>query len=270
MTPKYVAAGFANVDTSTNPTSYGAYLSTVGAMAAIAAGKRRRDDALGVSCGDTILDVGCGIGDDVRAVAALVGAQGRAIGLDASETLISEARRRTSSEDGPVEFVIGDAHALPFGDASFDAARVERTLQHLDAPALAVAEMARVVRPGGVLVACEPDYGSIAVDVPDRASARVALDTVCDALRHGWIGRELRRHFLDAGLQAVVVDAETIVFDDLAQFQRLAGFKDLAKQIPPTRPLLEAFAHRAAADRFLATITFFTVRGVVPAAAGPS
>jgi ubiquinone/menaquinone biosynthesis C-methylase UbiE len=265
--PKRAAGGFADVDSSRNPPGYGAYLSAVTGMAAIAAGKRRRDEMLAVGSGDTVLEVGCGLGDDVRAVAALVGAQGRVVGLDASATLIAEARRRTSIADGPVEFVVGDAHALPFGDASFDAARVERSLQHMDAPDVAVIELARVVRAGGAVVACEPDFGSITVDVPDRASAREALDAVCDrAIRNGWIGRELRRHFLDAGLEAVVVDAETIVFDDIEQFRQLADFAGLARSLPQTRPLFDAFTRRAAAGRFLATVTLFTARGQAPPA----
>jgi SAM-dependent methyltransferase len=69
----------------------------------------------------------------------------------------------------PIEFDVGDAEALAFDDATFDAVRAERVLQHLKDPATAVAEMARVVRPGGRVFVLDPvhDAAVVATEYPD-------------------------------------------------------------------------------------------------------
>lgn len=145
-----IGEGFGAVDEVANGSGRHAdYLRTATGIEAIADGKRARDRLLGIGEGAALLEVGCGLGDDARRLAALVGPAGRVVGLDASTALLERAR----STPSPVEWVAGDVQALPFADATFDAARTERTLQHVADPDAAVAEMARVVRPGGHVVA---------------------------------------------------------------------------------------------------------------------
>src|SRR5690348_123015 len=71
---------------------------------------------LDVHAGDDILDVGCGTGDDTRALAHLVGRSGRITGVDSSATMIAEARRRAAGLDLPVEYRVANAQHLPFAD----------------------------------------------------------------------------------------------------------------------------------------------------------
>src|SRR4051812_21865926 len=80
----------------------------------------------------TLLDVGCGGGD--MAVALVAGARrhglrARVIGVDASETILREARARV---DGAVELVVGDVRRLPLADRSVDVALCSLLLHHLD------------------------------------------------------------------------------------------------------------------------------------------
>jgi ArsR family transcriptional regulator len=70
--------------------------------------------------------------------------------LDASERVIDAARRRLARLSN-VRFVVGDMHALPFEDASFDAVLLMNCLTYADDPARALGEAARVLRPGGQL-----------------------------------------------------------------------------------------------------------------------
>jgi ubiquinone/menaquinone biosynthesis C-methylase UbiE len=86
-----------------------------------------------------LLDVGCGSGDDVRALARRVAPSGCVIGIDISEAMIGQARKQNAVPC--VDYCVADAHALPFADASFDAARVERVMQHVEDPDKALAEM---------------------------------------------------------------------------------------------------------------------------------
>jgi SAM-dependent methyltransferase len=106
-------------------------------------------DRVGIEPGADVLDIGTGSGGSVAIPAALRGA--RVIGCDITPELFDDARRRAAEAGVEVEWVQGDAEALPFGDAGFD--RVLSTFGHIFAPrhALAAAELARVCRPGGVV-----------------------------------------------------------------------------------------------------------------------
>ena len=214
---------FTDVDSTPDPSRCVSYLDAVAAVEPVAAGKRRRDLLLGLRPGDVALDVGCGTGEDVRALAGLVGPDGRVVGFDASRSLIAEAGRRTTAEYGAVEFIVGDAHALPFDDGAFDAARIERTLQHVENPGRVLCELVRVVRPGGVIVACEPDWGTLVLDAADPELVRLLERVASGVIRHGWIGRQLRGLLLDAGCADVAVIAETVVIDDYETVQQLGN-----------------------------------------------
>ncbi|NHA67242.1 class I SAM-dependent methyltransferase [Phycicoccus flavus] len=100
--------------------------------------------------GDVALDFGCGAG---RTAVALAGTFGRVVGLDVSPGML--ARARALDPTGRCEFVLSDREDLSrFPDGSFDLVYSSLVLQHLP-PALAwpmLAELARVVRPGGALV----------------------------------------------------------------------------------------------------------------------
>jgi len=96
--------------------------------------------------GDAVLDACCGTGD--LAIAAQR-AGGRVTGLDFSEQMLVRARGKSDS----VEWVLGDVTALPFDDASFDAVTVGFGIRNVPDLEAGLAELARVVRPGG-RVAC--------------------------------------------------------------------------------------------------------------------
>jgi demethylmenaquinone methyltransferase/2-methoxy-6-polyprenyl-1,4-benzoquinol methylase len=92
--------------------------------------------------GDRVLDACCGTGD--LAVAALR-AGGRVTGLDFSDRMLERARRKSAE----IEWVQGDALALPFADGSFDAATVGFGVRNLDDLERGLGELRRVLRPGG-------------------------------------------------------------------------------------------------------------------------
>ncbi len=104
---------------------------------------------LGLAQGERLIDVGCGLGEAGLVLAQDLGDGGELVGVDASERMLQVARSNARAARCRVRFTVGDARSLDEPDDSFDAARAERTLQWLADPAAAVAEMVRVVRPGG-------------------------------------------------------------------------------------------------------------------------
>jgi len=98
--------------------------------------------------GTRVADLGCGTGE---LVAALAAAGAEVIGVDREEAMLTAARGRTEGLPG-VTLLRGEVECLPLPDASIDAALLVLVLQHLTDPAAALAEAARVLRPGGRLV----------------------------------------------------------------------------------------------------------------------
>jgi len=95
-----------------------------------------------------ILDLGCGPGDLVVAMSQRL-RDARIIGLDLSPSMLLWAGRHATT-DGRLRFIVADAAALPFGDASVDLVVSTLSLHHWPEPADVFAEIARVLRPGGV------------------------------------------------------------------------------------------------------------------------
>ena len=108
----------------------------------------------GTTVGDRVLDVACGPGNFTRAFAAAARASGAGargagvvVGLDASSTMLAQAAREKRVADET--YVRASATDLPFRDASFDAVCCFAALYLIEEPLKAVAEIARVVAPGG-------------------------------------------------------------------------------------------------------------------------
>jgi len=110
---------------------------------------------------DRLLDVGCGSGAAVRAAASIVA---DAVGVDLSPGMIVRARKLAGATPN-VQFQVADAEALPFDDATFTTLLCTTSFHHYPNPGSAVAEMARVLTPGGRIV--------IADMVTDRQIMRV-------------------------------------------------------------------------------------------------
>ena len=107
-------------------------------------------ECLEVGPRDRVLDVGCGPGIGV-ALAAAAAPEGRVAGVDASPTMVRQARRRNRAllRQGRVEVVQADAGRLPFPDGGFDKAWSLNSLQFWPAPEEGLHEMHRVLAPGG-------------------------------------------------------------------------------------------------------------------------
>ena len=134
-------------------------------------------ERLALRPGQRLLDVGCGLGDAALALSLDLGAHGEVVGVDGSEVMLAEAQARAAGVTCRTRFVLGDAGALGEADDSFDAVRSERMLQWVPDPGRAVAEMARVVRPGGLVCLIDSDWSTFDLDVGDPEVSQRVRDT---------------------------------------------------------------------------------------------
>jgi demethylmenaquinone methyltransferase / 2-methoxy-6-polyprenyl-1,4-benzoquinol methylase len=132
--------------------------------------RERAVERAGLEPGDSALDVCCGTGDLAFELARAVGPSGRVVACDFSEAMLElarekeEDRRRTTpgpeanggrGSSAPVEFEWADALDLPYSDESFDAVTVGFGVRNLSDLGAGLAELTRVLRPGGRLVILE-------------------------------------------------------------------------------------------------------------------
>src|ERR1700730_18652678 len=113
--------------------------------------RRRAARATGLKPGGSALDVACGSGKLTAQLARIAGPKGHVVGLDFSTQMLEVAQH----EHPALEFREGDALALPFDDASFDASTIAFGLRNLADPVRGLREMVRVVKPGGRAVVLE-------------------------------------------------------------------------------------------------------------------
>lgn len=225
--------------------------------------KRDLLDLLDVQAGQTVLDVGCGPGTDLPALAELVGASGTVIGVDRDPAMLTQARRRT--DDLPVvEIREGDAHALPIGPGTVDRAKVDRVLMHVAEPAGVLAQLHLVTRPGALLGLAEPDWDTLLVDSEDLDISRAFTRyTSSEVVRNATIGRGLARHAEQAGFAVSTVRATTALFRDIQTADHTLGLGRNMQQAIKDGHVDEERGRRwftsLSEGPFLASFTLFTV-----------
>jgi ubiquinone/menaquinone biosynthesis C-methylase UbiE len=260
----HLTGTYSDVDHSADPVGAAEWMDTMCRWPFIRAYKARTVELLRVEPGDLLLDVGCGTGHDTRALSAAAGHDGLAIGVDASAVMLKAAETRGGS------YLQADARSLPYPDAAFDGTRIDRVLQHVAGPEHAVHELVRVTRPGGRIVAIDPDQETLVADVADRALLRRVKDFRRDRnLCNGTIGRELPQMFRRAGLVEVGCEAATLVLTDpgdafgFTTWPRLMHLEGLLTDDELAR--WDADVNKAVENGdFLYAVTFFIASGTKP------
>ena len=188
-----VLGSFSTVDQTPDAATLVAVLDDQASIPAIKRLRAAATDLLAARLGHRIIDVGCGTGELARAIARRVGRTGRVIGIDNSETMLAEARQRVAGTTPQVEFQAGDVTRLDLENATFDGALCERVFQHLATPQAAMAELARITRPGGRIVVVDTDWGLHAIYGADPSLTTTIVDSWDGDATNGLAGRQLAR-----------------------------------------------------------------------------
>jgi ubiquinone/menaquinone biosynthesis C-methylase UbiE len=182
------------------------------AMAARVSEMRRQGyELMGVAEGWSVLDVGGGLGEVCADLVEVVGAAGRVVGIDASSSMIGRAREQWGGL--PIDFDVGDAEALGFADATFDGVRAERVIQHLNRPGMAIAEMARIVRPGGRVYVVDPVHDASIVATAHPEVWHAILSHGVGAIRQPRAGLFLKEWMLAAKLDVELIVMARVIDD---------------------------------------------------------
>ena len=165
-------------------------------------------DLIGVHPGDAAIDVGCGVLGVVHLLAERVGSSGVVVGLDREPRMVESGQQFAEQHGLTVQFIEADATATGLPDHSFDLVHARTLLLNVQNPQEIVAEMARITKPGGVVVVQEPDASSWHCD-PPHPTFDILRAAILNAYRRTGkdfsIGRRIGRVLRQAGLQEVRV-----------------------------------------------------------------
>jgi len=166
--------------------------------------RRRRlaQDAIAAAPGECLLDVGCGGGFYVADLVDVVGPTGSIVGIDAAAPMLAVAQKRCAAY-GNVEFRAGNATALPVDDAGFDAAYSVQVFEYVPDTARALAELYRVLRPGGRVMVWDVDWSTLSWHSDDTARMTAILRVWDEHLAHPALPRVLARELRRAGFDNV-------------------------------------------------------------------
>lgn len=206
------------------------YLMRIAASGLGRAYKSLATSEMGIASGDVVVDLGCGPGADLVAFAEAAGERGQVIGVDVDAEALRAAASRVASLP-QVRVTRGDIHALALPDASADRLHTDRVLQHVADPAGVLAQVRRVLRPGGRAVFAEPDWETLVIDYPNLAVPRAYTRFVVEqVVRNSCLGRQLVRLASDAGLSVTNVVPITTAFRDAQEADKILGFRRVSER----------------------------------------
>jgi len=268
----YLATGFRDVDRSGDTT---ACTNCLDLLSDIPFFRDIKQESFRIIAGTEpalVLDAGCGAGSDLAALAGLLPATSRVMGLDASASLLATAAERTTPHRDRCVLIRGDLTNIPCRSGLFSACRIDRVLQHIPDPEQAIRELVRVLVPGGTLVAFDNDWDTLSIGTSDTDVSARLTRFWSDSFASGRIGKDLAGIFHQAGLADIHAEPKTLMLTDLALAEKVFDLPALLGRMKQAGIFSEAditaittdLACRAEAGTFTSGYTGWLVRGRKP------
>lgn len=233
--------------------------------------KKRAFVFMDLQPGQSLLDAGCGTGDDVLGIYQGMKGSVKLAGVDLDADTLDVARKRAESAGADIDFQQADLSALPYEDESFDVVRSDRVFQHLLDPMGVLKEMIRVTRPGGQVVAVDVDWGTLVLDHPQPEFTDHITAFARDHHTNGRSGRQLHQWFHKAGLQDIEGYADAVCVRDWEIAGYIWGLPALIEKMVETGAAsrsdadswLKDAAGHAEKGLFCSSMTGFVMKGRV-------
>lgn len=215
-----------------------------------------------------VLEIGCGTGAMMRSLARRDDFSGKATGVDQSPAFIEAAKQFALDENlgERIDFHVGDAHSLDFPSATFDAVIAHTLISHVTDPAAVIREMARVVRPGGIVAIFDGDYASLTYAFPDHEFGHQMDVALANAtFNNPLVMRELPRMLPELGLNISAAWGEAVFeigngsyFRSFAETYAPAVVKAGMLSAEKVDAWLKAQLESMAKGTFFASCTYYT------------
>lgn len=264
-------SGFVDVDRASNPNSYVAYLERLNRYPGVWEYKQKSFELLELSTNDSVLDVGCGVGADVRTILVLPNAPQRLVGIDASHVMVKQAISAIEPElitSGRILFLQSDVHNLPFSNEAFDASRADRVFQYLEDPKQALREMIRVTKPGGRIVIINTSWEELQMNGVDEEIVETVRAVYRAIIPNPSIVSQLPQLCKEEGLADLVFYQATLSATGFRNLNELTLFDGAVVRAVNAHAITQEEANRSLASmqsadaRLQATLPLSMARGV--------
>lgn len=178
----------------------------------------------------TIVDLGCGAGDDVIQLSKLLGGAIKVIGVDHDLKMLEQAK---SNSEGlaSVDFILSEASPLPFESESISGLRTERMIQHLFNPQEVMQEISRVLKVGSPLVVIETDWHSLSFYTEFVEVERKINTYLTDVkVNNGYAARKLTSYLKKSNFQNINFQIHPFVINTLEEANEYFWLEKIIKE----------------------------------------
>nr|CAA6830270.1 MAG: 2-heptaprenyl-1,4-naphthoquinone methyltransferase MenG (EC [uncultured Thiotrichaceae bacterium] len=176
----------------------------------IANQRLRTLQTLGINAGERVLDVGCGTGFLTKELAMLVGESGYVLGVDNSADMLDGGRERCAPFP-QIELKQAAADALPVADNSFDVVTCTQVLLYVPDLMAVLAELYRVLKPGGRIAIVETDWRGVVINSDDEAMTRQVFGAFSEAVPNPNLPPQLSPLLREQGFHVLRVEPISII-----------------------------------------------------------
>ena len=259
---------FSDIDQSKEASIFINYLDSVNTFNTIQAYKSKAHEYLKLQDHHHVLEVGCGSGSDAVDLAKYV-PKGKMVAIDHSQSMIETCKQRYQSTSLPIEFQVNSAKQLEFEDHTFDACRTDRVLLHIEKPFEVVQEMVRVLKPGGRIVICEPEWDTLVIDSEQTDLIRKLVHSLSDSAKCGTIGRKLFRFYKHLNLEEIIVHPFTFPITSYEALNQTLFLEDFLQRCTDekvfsaseAKGLIDEFKEKQHNHTFFCSHSLFIVSG---------
>jgi ubiquinone/menaquinone biosynthesis C-methylase UbiE len=267
---EYLANGFATVDSNKNQIIYINCLNYIDSLPYFNEVKVKTYELLQLEDAHSVLEIGCGTGNDIYRMASLLPNKSKITGIDKSAFMIETAQNNQMYKcTENIEFKIADARVLPFKSSSFDRCRVDRTLQHIENPQQVINEAYRILKSNGIFVAYDNDWSSFSLSLTNNRLSRIVENYWCDAFVNGRIASHLKAYFSTSGFKNITIYPSTLVLDNFEIADKIYDIKKTINNallegllsIKEAEDILTECKEQSSNNSFICALTSYTIIG---------